>query len=366
MRFVWLGAVLTGCGASVHASAVAPAACGGASRPPAAVSPSRLGAVDFLSAEVGVGLTAPTHGCGATLAVTRDGGRHWLTEGTPLPGPPSGVPAEHVAATSTVRAWASTGAGPLMATTTGGDSWTVQPVPGPIVAVDISGPTLWALGCPHTNNVSCRPVLARRRVAGGEWRRLPLPRLDSDPDPELAPASASTVLLHLLRPGASGGTLLESSDAGVRWTRPPDPVWRGRPCWGAGFVTAGPRDWWLICIGGAAAGSSTKALLHTTDAGVSWHVASQVTSLTAPPRPGAITLAEPDALAAGSPARLWLAAQNSLYESDDGGVRWTRARGPNPQGSPASFDVLSPTRAWLLAPGQGLWRTTDGRRWRAL
>ena len=40
--------------------------------------------------------------------------------------------------------------------------------------------------------------------------------------------------------------------------------------------------------------------------------------------------------------------------------------GPNPQGEPASFDVLSPTHAWLLAAGQGLWLTTDGRHWHAL
>lgn len=93
---------------------------------------------------------------------------------------------------------------------------------------------------------------------------------------------------------------------------------------------------------------------------------SQVTSLTAPPRPGAITLQEPGAMAAGSPKRLWLAALNNLYESGDGGARWSRVPGPDPQGSPASFDVLSPTRAWLLAAGQGLWRTTDGRHWSAL
>jgi hypothetical protein len=30
------------------------------------------------------------------------------------------------------------------------------------------------------------------------------------------------------------------------------------------------------------------------------------------------------------------------------------------------FDVLSPTHAWLLAAGQGLWRTTDGRHWQEL
>ena len=53
----------------------------------------------------------------------------------------------------------------------GGRQWTVQPVPGPIAAIEVSGLT-WALGCPHTNNGSCRPVLARKLTAGGDWREL--------------------------------------------------------------------------------------------------------------------------------------------------------------------------------------------------
>jgi photosystem II stability/assembly factor-like uncharacterized protein len=361
VRAVWLAVALAGCGVSPHAHSHTPAparaACGGA------VAPDHLGAVHFLTPEVGVGLTASGPPCPPMLAVSHDGGRHWLTEGSPFPG--RGI-TEQLAATSTNRAWAAVGDGPLMATTTGGDHWTVQPVPGPIVSTEISGPTLWTLGCPHANNVSCRPALARKLLPGGVWRRLPVPKLESDPEPELALPSTTTALLHLRRPGASGGTLVESSDGGRHWTRRPNPRWLGHPCWGFGFTTAGPRDWWLICLGGAAAGSSTKALLHTTDRGARWHVASQVTSLTAPLQPGAITRAEPDAFAAASPTRLWLATQNSLYESDDGGIRWTWVPGPNPQGSPASFDVLSPNQAWLLAPGQGLWRTTDGRHWRAL
>ncbi len=127
-----------------------------------------------------------------------------------------------------------------------------------------------------------------------------------------------------------------------------------------------PGDWWVICLGGAAAGSSEKALLHTTDGGRKWSIASQVRSLTAPARAGTITRAEPNALAAGSHTRLWLAAQNSMYESEDAGFTWHEVPAVNPQGGPAAFDVLSPRHAWLLAPGQGLWRTMDGRQWSAL
>jgi hypothetical protein len=38
----------------------------------------------------------------------------------------------------------------------------------------------------------------------------------------------------------------------------------------------------------------------------------------------------------------------------------------DPQGALGQFDVLSGTDAWLLAPGAGLWQTTDGITWRSI
>ena len=163
----------------------------------------------------------------------------------------------------------------------------------------------------------------------------------------------------------AGGRLVSVRAGGRGFTERPDPTWMGQPCLPAELAAAG-RSWWLLCLGGGAAGSSEKALFRTIDGGRRWTVTSQVSSLTGPPHPGAITLQEPDAMAAGSPRRLWLASQSNLYESGDGGARWSRVPGPDPQGEPASFDVLAPTHAWLLAAGQGLWRTTDGRQWTAL
>jgi photosystem II stability/assembly factor-like uncharacterized protein len=235
------------------------------------------------------------------------------------------------------RTTPSSRCGPMLAITRdGGSSWTVQPVPEPTAAPAVTRRTLWALGCPHLNNGRCRPVLARKRLlvvaTGGSDSQL---------------------------------RLAVSIDGGRRW-RSSSPRWSGRPCRGADVAAADPADWWVICIGSAAAGSSTKALLHTTDAGRTWSIASQVTSLTAPPQPGAISRAEPNALAAGSRTRLWLAGWNSMTESDDAGTNWTDVPGVNPEGAPAVFDVLSPNQAWLLAAGRGLWRTTDGRHWKEL
>lgn len=40
--------------------------------------------------------------------------------------------------------------------------------------------------------------------------------------------------------------------------------------------------------------------------------------------------------------------------------------GVNPEGFKTRVDVLSSSRVWLIAPGVGLWRTTDGAHWSAL
>jgi hypothetical protein len=320
----------------------------------------RLGAIHFLSTRVGVGLTAPSVPCATPieggyevgvrrqttlLAFTGDGGRRWTTRGAALPEPPPGVQSEQIVAISREDVWAYSGSWGLMATTTGGENWTVQPVPGPITALAITGPTLWALGCPQRNNAVCHPALSRRRLPNGPWQQVHVPWPASRQFPQVSAPTPQVIL---------------------RWASRPDPSWMGRPCSVAEFAATGAENWWVLCLGGAAAGSSTKALLHSTDAGGRWGVASQLTSLTAPPRPGSIPLSEPVALAAGSPTRLWLSSPNSMAESGDGGTSWTDVAGVNPQGWTTGFDVLSPTRAWLLAPGQGLWRTSDGSRWYAV
>jgi len=348
VRWVWLALALAGCGVAAAHPTARPACAG-------TVAPSQLGAIHFLGPEVGVGLTLPTPRCAAMLAISRDGGRRWLTEGSGLEGAGR---VEQLVATSTRRAWAVVGAGRVMSTTDGGTSWTAEPPRGSVMALVLGRRTLWMLDCLGGSAYSCDSVLVRKVLPNGVWT-ISSPKLLPNPEPKLALAGGRTVV------ATGGGTVVIVSDGGKRFTERPVPTWMGQPCQTAGLAAAG-RNWWLLCLGGAAAGSSDKALLRTTDGGARWNVVSQVTSLTAPLRPGAIPRQEPDAIAAGSPARLWLATQNDLYESGDGGARWPWVRGPDPQGTPASFDVLTPTRAWLLAPGQGLWRTTDGRHWHAL
>jgi hypothetical protein len=50
-------------------------------------------------------------------------------------------------------------------------------------------------------------------------------------------------------------------------------------------------------------------------------------------------------------------------ETDEGGAGWT-AVPLDTDGARVRFDVVSARRAWVLAIGQGLWRTVDGSHWR--
>jgi hypothetical protein len=113
-----------------------------------------------------------------------------------------------------------------------------------------------------------------------------------------------------------------------------------------------------------AAGSSPKALFRSTDGGRTWTVASSL-ALSGPARPGSLPGEDGATIAAASPDLLWIATLNSLSVSTDGGAFWSMIQ-VNPLGYPGQFDVLSGTAAWLLAPGAGLWQTTNGTTWQEL
>jgi photosystem II stability/assembly factor-like uncharacterized protein len=389
--------MLAGCGASdqvgpAPASSPAPAGPGEASGPGqadcqdperlpagAAVSGWQLGAVSFISASTGVALTAPQVPCPGPLgssvreraqpvrlAVSADGGRSWSVRGAALASEAQSAVRQQLVATSAGRVWALSNSGVLLGTTSGGQEWSRQPVPRPAVALALAGGSLWVLSCPRVSGVECRPVLNRMLLPSGRWQQLPLPRLAATLDPQLALLSARAAVVQVSPYGRVSGVLASTSDAGRTWTVRAAPAGPSRLCTVDSGFTAAASAWWLLCTGGAAAGSSTKALLRSTDGGRAWVTASAVTSLDASPQPGSLTTADVVTIAAGSPAVLWLAAINGIEQSTDAGARWTPVRGIGPQGALATFDVRSASRAWLLAPGAGLWGTTDGISWRPL
>jgi photosystem II stability/assembly factor-like uncharacterized protein len=354
--------------------------CGGGLVPVAAgarVPPWRLGAIDFLSAGLGLALTAAEIPCQdhgtefvpaqVRLAVSRDGGHSWVTQGAVLSPGGREPGAEQIAAVSARRAWALTAAGQLLLTRDAGAAWTVQPLPAPVLGIGKAGGTLWALSCPRLTGLACRPVLERY---DGGWRRWPVPPRRSGAYWLLAALSSRAAVFLVSRAGSAAATLVSTGDAGRHWTRRPAPRGpvpghgRGGLCQVyAGIASAGPRRWWLLCDGDGAAGQDTSALMTTADAGRTWHTAASVRSILAAPPPGSLPYQEPLAIAAGPAGRLWLATANGLAASTGAGARWAAVPGVDPQGARPAFDVLSARQAWLLAPGVGLWSTSDGSSW---
>jgi photosystem II stability/assembly factor-like uncharacterized protein len=363
--------------------------CGRHGTTSGAVHAWRMGAVQFLSPTTGIGLTASTLICfeqGKTgsqvsfkaqpvsVALSNDGGQSWRLTGTAAPtGPtPSTASGEQLVAASPARIWAIVGKGRLLATADGGRSWRRVTFPGPVVELTRSGNRIWAATCLHVTSSSwplaCRPQLWRAPIGTGFWTQVSLPNLTAqDPDVHLTIASGQSMLLDLLPATRSvTGEMAISTNGGSTWRTRPDPTWDGHSCMSAGDLTAAPpRTFWLLCLGGAAAGSSTKALLRSTNSGGTWSAVSAVTSLTRKPPSDSIPLAEPSALAAGSAQRVWLSTTNWLAESDNAGRTWADVSSAfDPGGWPTVISVLDATHAWLLAPGAGLWSTTDGAHWK--
>ena len=341
----------------------------------------RLGAIDFLSAETGVALSAKAIPCfvpgggyyqqpqPVRLAVTTDGGLQWVTQGSAIPSSLTILypVIEQVVAVSTSTAWALDDEGTLLETTNGGTTWTTQVLPTPVDQVAQVGNSLWALACPSpTGTLSCaNPVLERVPLAGGTWAKLELPSVASKAVPTLNVASSQEVVLVFSPEPNVAGNLVYTTDGGGSWSVEAPPGGPGGLCMTyPQFSADSAGDWWLLCVGAVALGSSTQALMRSTDDGQTWTVAASHSSFMTPSPPGSLSGANPAALAAPSPTELWLAGFNSLTESSDGGVSWSVVPGVNPQGtSTGSFDVLSPQMAWLLAPETGLWTTSDGTTW---
>jgi len=341
----------------------------------------RLGAIRFVSQDVGVALTAPEAECDVPLgdgrgtevyfqgqpvrlAVTRDGGRQWVTSGTALPAASQPAATEQVAAVDGARIWVVSETGRLLVTGNAGATWAAQPVPSPVVAAGGAGGWLWTLSCPPAGGNSCRPEVERMRLPGGTWTATRSGTATSllEPQLDVLSGTAAVVLLQGTHPA-----LASTTDGGARWTVRAAPEGPEDMCRGDGdnimFAAAGLHDWWLLCTGGAAADSSAKALMRSSDTGQDWTVAASILSLADPVLPGSLPRQGAAAMAAGSAEVLWIATQNFISDSADGGVTWSQALFSE-QGTFGQFDALSSTDAWLLGPDAGLWHTTDGTTWR--
>jgi photosystem II stability/assembly factor-like uncharacterized protein len=275
----------------------------------------RLGSVHFMSPGAGVAVTAAQIYCDSAagvvsqaqrvlLTVSTDEGGRWVTGGTALPA----ATVDQVAAFSTRVVWALTSAGTLYATANGGRTWTRQRFPGPVLTITQADGELTALF--HRTSPPYGPGIDTLRLPGGSWRPVPVPPLDTKNTtvPQLAFAGGGTFGLLI------GSELISSTDGGAQWTSRSVPAAPDGICRHPGLVLTAmaPGELWVLCEDGQGMQKATQVLLRTGNDGRTWSVLSAI-----------------------NPAESY----------------------------PVTLDVLSPARAWLLAPGTGMWRTTDGLHW---
>jgi photosystem II stability/assembly factor-like uncharacterized protein len=331
------------------------------------VPASALSAITFFNDADGLGM-APlsTRRCGARLASTRDGGGTWKLVGARLPGEVGDFSdmATMVFATQSLG-WVL-GSGALFATRDGGGTWTPVRLGGRVATISLSGSSLWAFVAPcMASPRTCRYRLWSTTVDSTSWHQVGLlPAALGNWSPLVV--TRPTPLRALVAIGQLGDTpTIITTDGGVRWSSV-------RTCAPSGFVavsfaTTGPRGLWAVCLGGGSMSSSLKSLVHSDDGGRTWSVVAVDrnlklgTPLPVPAEAGEI-------LAVAEPGHLWMATVNLVFGSLDGGKKWFVVPGVGSDGGGtfASFSFVSGTHGWLLEPGRGLWRTTDGRTWRAV
>jgi photosystem II stability/assembly factor-like uncharacterized protein len=329
------------------------------------VAARRLGAVVFTSSRSGVALTASEIPCVYTLgdldnentevaqpvllAVTSDGGLHWHTTGSVIPTGQE-YDDQQVAAVDGQQIW-MVNSGVLFATRDHGRTWTPQPVPVPVVAAASAGGWLWVLSCPAVGQAPCHPAAERMKLPGGRWIRTSLTLPAGPESMQLTALSADDGVIAV---SGQHTALVSTADGGVSWSvQPPPPGWLQQcvPDYIGSFTTWGPRDWYLLCEGG---------LYRSRNAGHTWAVVGTSSQADTMPFQGET------ALAAATPTQLWAALENGVAGSRDGGLTWPVMAQIGLEGDISQFDVLSATHCWLLAPGLGLWGTTNGAIWRQL
>ena len=366
----------------------------------------RLGAVHFVSPGTGLAITAPQIPCAVPagngqgtnilaqaqpvmLAVSADVGHRWVTEGSALPSSqqaPGFEIIEQVTALSAQNVWVLTSLGRLFATGNGGLTWTLQPLPAPVVTLAQAGGELIALSCPLTRHVICHPELRRMRLPDGRWQTEPLPRLATLTFPQLSIASAGAAVLLIAPYPAATAELVSTTDGGARWTASPVPAGPDRLCARIGggplIATASASEWWLLCGAAMGMGEATQAVMRTQDGGRTWRVMAETPSVPAAAAPGSLPYGDPLAFAAFSPTLLWTTSNNYVAFSRNAGRSWTVVTAVNPQGAPGLFDILTPCSQTLRRPkirprrrgplppdappfvrNKRISRFTDGRRW---
>jgi photosystem II stability/assembly factor-like uncharacterized protein len=259
----------------------------------------------------------------------------------------------------------------LAVTTDGGKSWVVR----------------WRSGergvgrvavVPHTNEAwaevfsarcgNCAPDLLYTRDGGRHWRgaakSLAVPSFPT-----------SRVGFALRSRQDAVGALLRTRDGGRSWEQTTNPCRKGwgHYAWSAAVSFVTPEHGWLLCAGQPGAGSQSKAVYETVNAGTSWRTLVNVRFEPGRQRSGGLGsygYAEGISFTRSGYGLLW-EGRGSTFITRDGGRNWRPVSATSQEvriGQSGSF--VSDRIAYLLVVAErtvDLERTTDGgEHWRAV
>ena len=363
--------LLTGCRSAATSAPSTPAAAtatsspmpsppSGASAPGAALAsptpacnPARMESVSFVSTTQG--WAAGDSG----IFTTSDGGAHWRLQYAV-----SSATEVQFLDGRTGFVLSSLG---FMTTIDGGATWSIPPTPeGQPSAFDMVSATAgWVIG-PH-DRTDTSSQLMRVSILEDNGQRY-----EMYSDPVVSPADA--VCFGDAQHGwvADGRGVQRTTDGGATWS----------PTFAYPFADNPDRDWvpLLTCQGagiayvlyadGYAAGNRPYEVYRTTDAGATWRevlrhgMAPQAAGVTvgAGSYPGAIAIIDAAHAVYAAQCPPCNPAQSTIETTADAGATWRIApqlTAPSPSADPDSIDFVDAQHGWL-ATEDGIYATTDG------
>jgi hypothetical protein len=335
-----------------------------------------LAAIQFVSANVGIGLTASFISCSigsrstTTEAfptfevVSTDGGKTWRTTGSRLPRilNPRFADADLVFS-SPLQGYVEAG-GALGYTHDEGRHWHVVDAGGTVTTLEPARQGIVALVANPARAEARAVLLSRTGSATASTPTIRAGYLIATID-ELA-VVPTTQQLVVVVPALKGDELVSTSRFGSSWSS------LTKPCPGLqvdAVLATSAVGLVAICQAGASMNESPKMVAVSFDGGHSWRHVAAWHNLQAPDPSGLPTA---DLLSAGTGPgdKLYLATTTGEASSSDGGRHWSPLNvGPKDTYLPgngsfgAEFDFVGRVHGWLLLQGEALLNTTDGHEW---
>lgn len=273
--------------------------------------------------------TAPCPaGTCTTLVRTEDGGQTWSA--IPAPSASVGQGAgriDKLRFADRLDGWAY-GHNALYVTHDGGGHWTAAPLPEPggssILSLEAGGGYAYALMLAGSGAAPATAAVYRTAVNSNGWSLQPGTSVPGAVAGHLVVEAGRAWMVVEVPNGPSSFR----ADLSGQW------VTHSLPCQqpGAGVLAAAnTQDLTVVCAEGAAAGSEPKLPYLSTDAGASWHAASQ-----APPAGDTM------GAAMAGPGTIVISAASGasfLYASFDGGHTWSTVLQDSASGGQPWFDL---------------------------